>query len=254
MKKLKTILRKKSGRGANGQITVRHRGGRHKRYLRDIDYKRDKKEVSARVEAIEYDPNRNANVALLVYTDGERRYIIAPEGLEIGASLVASEFAPTEPGNTLPLGKIPAGTPVHNLEITPGKGGQMVRGAGSTAVVQGKEEDYILVKLPSGEIRRFLPECYATIGQVGNSTHRSRVIRKAGVNRRLGKRPTVRGVAMHPGAHPHGGGEGRSGVGLKYPKTYAGRPAVGRTRKKNKYSNDMIIKRRKPGKHQRNIK
>lgn len=250
--KLKTILPKRSGR-SKGKVTVRHQGGRHKRYLREIDFKRDKKEVQGRVISIEYDPNRNTNVALIFYTDGEKRYIIAPEGLIIGANVVSSEFAGIEAGNALPLGKIPAGTPVHNIEIRPGKGGQMVRGAGSAAVVQGKEGEYILVKLPSGELRRFLPEASATVGQVGNSTYRLQRVKNAGVNRRRGIRPSVRGVAMHPGAHPHGGGEGRSGVGLKYPKRYSGTKAVGRTRKKYKYSNALIVNRRKAGRHQQNI-
>lgn len=251
--KLKTILPKKSGR-SGGKVTVRHQGGRHKRFLREIDYKRDKKDVAGTVSAIEYDPNRNANIAFISYTDGDKRYIIAPEGLNIGASVTASEFAPIEPGNALPVGKIPAGTAIHNIEIRPGKGGQMVRGAGSAAVVQGKEENYVLIKLPSGELRRFLPECYATIGQVGNSAYRTEKVGKAGRNRRRGRRPSVRGVAMHPGAHPHGGGEGRSGIGLKYPKRYSGTKAVGRTRKKKKYSNHLIVNRRKAGRHQKNIK
>lgn len=250
--KLKSILPKKSGR-SGGKITVRHQGGRHKRFLREIDYKRDKREIVGRVEAIEYDPNRNADIAFIAYTDGDKRYIIAPEGLKIGASVIASEFASIEPGNALPVSKIPAGTQVHNIEIRPGKGGQMVRGAGSAAVVQGKEENFILIKLPSGELRRFLPESYASIGQVGNSAYRLENVGKAGRNRRRGIRPSVRGVAMHPGAHPHGGGEGRSGIGLKYPKRYSGTKAVGRTRVKNKYSNGMIINRRKAGKHQKLI-
>jgi len=249
--KLKQILKKKSGRGASGSITVRHRGGRQKRFLRVVDTKRDKREIWAKVASIEYDPNRNANVALLNYTDGEKRYIIAPNGLNEGDRIIASELAPLKPGNALPLSKIPAGTEIHNIEIRPGKGGQMVKGAGSVAVIQGKEDDHVLVKLPSAEIRRFLPHCYATIGQVGNVEYRLDKVGSAGRNRRRGKRPTVRGLAMHPGAHPHGGGEGRSGIGLKYPKTYAGRKAVGRTRKRNKYSNKMIVKRRKPGKHQK---
>lgn len=252
--KLKQILRKKSGRNSSGSITVRHRGGRQKRFLRVIDTKRDKKDVWAKVASMEYDPNRNANVALLHYEDGEKRYIIAPNGLNMGDKIIASPVAPLTPGNALPLAKIPAGTEIHNIEIRPGKGGQMVKGAGSVAVVQGKEDDHVLVRLPSAEIRRFLPECYATIGQVGNPEYRSGVVGKAGRNRRRGKRPTVRGVAQHPGSHPHGGGEGRSGVGLKYPKTYTGRKAVGRTRKRNKYSSKMIVKRRKPGKHQKIIK
>lgn len=247
--KLKTILRKKSGR-SGGKVTVRHQGGRHKRFLRDIDYKRDKREIVGRVTAIEYDPNRNANIAFIAYTDGDKRYIIAPEGLKIGASVVASEMAAIEPGNALPVGKIPAGTQIHNIEIRPGKGGQMVRGAGSAAVLQGKEEDYVLIKLPSGELRRFLPESYASVGQVGNAIFRTQKLRKAGTSRRRGIRPSVRGVAMHPGAHPHGGGEGRSGIGLKYPKRYSGTKAVGRTRVKRKYSNNLIINRRKAGKHQ----
>jgi len=254
MAKLKRILKKNSGRNASGQITVRHQGGRQKRFYREVDFKRNKRDIWARVESIEYDPNRNAEVALLVYEDGEKRYIIAPAGLEVGNKVIASELAPLEPGNALPLAKIPAGAAIHNIEITPGKGGQLVKGAGSVATVQGKEDDYVLVKLPSAEIRRFLPECFATIGQVGNVTFGAQRTKNAGVNRRRGRRPSVRGVAMHPGAHPHGGGEGRSGVGLKYPKTYAGRKAVGRTRKKNKYSAGLIIKRRKPGKHQRNLK
>ena len=247
--KLKTILKKKSGR-VGGKVTVRHQGGRHKRFLRDVDYRRDKRDLRARVIAVEYDPNRNASVALLAYEDGEKRYIIAPEGLAVGAPVIASEFAPIEPGNALPLAKIPAGTAVHNLEIRPGKGGQMVRGAGSAAVVQGKEGDYMLVKLPSGELRRFLLNAWATIGMPSGGERRGIRIGKAGTNRRRGIRPTVRGVAMHPGAHPHGGGEGRSGVGMKYPKRYSGTKAVGRTRKHRKYSNKMIVTRRKAGRHQ----
>jgi len=249
MKKLKKILPKKAGRGVSGRITVRHQGGRQKRFLRQIDFKRNKRDIWGRVESIEYDPNRNADVALIVYADGERRYILAPEGLKPGQKIMASEKAPIETGNALPLKAIPAGTSIHNIEIKPGKGGQMVKAAGTAAVVQGKEEDYVLVKLPSSEIRRFKPECFATIGQIGRSEARSERIGKAGRKRRMGIRPTVRGVAQHPGSHPHGGGEGRSGVGLKYPKTPYGKPAVGRTRKKKKYSDKLIVKRRKPGKH-----
>ena len=247
--KLKHILPKHSGRGTSGRINVRHQGGRKKRYLRQVDFKRGKKDIWGVVESVEYDPNRNANIALLCYEDGERRYILAPVGLKEESKVIASDVAPIEPGNALPLSKIPAGTSIHNIEITPGKGGQMVRGAGSSAVVQGKEEKYIMIKLPSGEIRRFRPEGYATIGQVGNVDDRTIRIRNAGANRRKGIRPTVRGTAQHPGAHPHGGGEGRSGVGLKYPKTPYGKPAVGKTRKKKKYSSSLIIKPRKKGKH-----
>jgi large subunit ribosomal protein L2 len=249
MAKIKSILPKKSGRDASGKIVVRHRGGRQKRFLRNIDFEREKREVWGRVEKIQYDPNRNADLALILYEDGDRRYILAPKGLEQGRKVIASEEAPLEVGNALPLAKIPAGTEVHNIEIKPGKGGQMVKSAGSSAVVQGKEEDYILVKLPSGEIRRFRPECFATIGQVGKAEARSERIGKAGRVRRMGKRPTVRGTAQHPGSHPHGGGEGRSGVGLKHPKTPYGKPAVGKTRKKKKYSDDLIVKPRKKGKH-----
>lgn len=249
MGKLKKILPKNSGRDASGRIAVRHRGGRQKRFVRKIDSARDKREVWGKVERIEYDPNRNADLALIVYEDGERRYVLAPKGLKKGGKVIASESAPLEVGNALPLDKIPAGTEVHNLEIKPGKGGQMVKSAGAAAVVQGKEEDYILVKLPSGEIRRFRPECYATIGQVGRSDKKGERIGKAGRKRRMGVRPTVRGTAQHPGSHPHGGGEGRSGVGLKHPKRPSGRPAVGKTRKKKKYSDDLIVKPRKKGKH-----
>lgn len=249
MKPLMTILPKKSGRGATGKITVRHHGGRQKRFLRNIDFKRDKKDVWAMVEAIEYDPNRNAQVALLLYEDGERHYVLAPIGLSVGGKVIASESAPIEPGNALPLVKIPIGTSIHNIEIKEGKGGQMVKSAGSAATVQGKEGECVLVKLPSGEIRRFSQGAWATIGQVGNADYKTKRIGKAGTKRRMGIRPSVRGVAMHPAAHPHGGGEGRSGVGMKYPKTPYGKPAVGKTRKKKKYSNKLIVQGRKLGPH-----
>jgi large subunit ribosomal protein L2 len=249
MRKVKTILKKKSGRSSSGRISVRHKGGRVKRFLREIDFKRDKLDVWGRVESIDYDPNRNCDIARIVYEDGGRRYILAPDGLKVGDRVISSDSAPIEVGCSLPLSKIPVGTSIHNIEIRPGKGGQMVKSAGNVATVQSREEDYVVVKLPSGEVRKFKPECRATIGQVGKHNYRTRVFRKAGTMRRLGKRPTVRGVAMHPGAHPHGGGEGRSGVGLKYPKTPYGKPAVGKTRKKKKYSDKLIITKRKPGKH-----
>lgn len=248
MKSLKTILPKKSGR-SGGTISVRHRGGRHKRFMRKLDFKRDKRDVWARVEDIEYDPNRNADLALLLYEDGERRYILAPDGLKVGGKVMAGEAASFDPGNALPLGKIPVGTSIHNLEMTPGKGGQVVKSAGSVATIQGREEDFVLVVMPSSEIRRFDKNCYATVGQVGNAHISSERIGKAGRSRRMGKRPTVRGTAQHPGAHPHGGGEGRSPVGMKHPKTVYGRAAVGKTRRKKKYSDRLIVKRRKPGKH-----
>jgi large subunit ribosomal protein L2 len=248
MATLKKILPKKSGR-SDGTITVRHQGGRKKRFLREVDFKRDKRDIWAQVETVEYDPNRNADIALLIYEDGERRYILAPDGLKLGQKIITSEAAPLNVGNALPLAKIPVGTQIHNIEIRPGKGGQMVKSAGAVATIQGKEGDYVLVRLPSSETKRIRPGCFATIGQVGNTEARTGRIGKAGRKRRMGIRPTVRGTAQHPKAHPHGGGEGRSGVGLKYPKTPYGKPAVGKTRKKKKYSDKLIVKRRKPGPH-----
>ncbi len=227
MKRLKSILQKRSGR-AHGIVVVRHQGGAPKRFMREVDFKRDKIDIWGKVQAIEYDPNRNSDLALVIYEDGERRYILAPDKLEIGAKIISSEAAPLEVGNALPLKAIPVGTQIHNIEITRGKGGQMVKGAGSVATIFGKEDNWILVKLPSGEIRRFDPEAFATVGQVGNIEAKERVWRKAGTSRHMGIRPTVRGVAMHPDSHPHGGGEGRSGVGMKYPKTVYGRRAVGK--------------------------
>jgi len=247
MTKLKTLLKKSSGR-SKGTITVRHQGGRAKRFLRVIDFKRSKKDVWAKVEAIEYDPNRNARIAKLVYPDGTRSYIIAPVSLEEGMKVIASNDAPLEVGNCLPLAKIPVGTAVHNIEIRSGKGGQIARGAGIVAFVFGKDETHILIKMPSSEIRKFDPLCTAVIGQVGNVDDKNKNLRKAGANRWRGKRPTVRGVAMHPGAHPHGGGEGRSGIGLKYPKTPWGKKAVGKTRSPKKYSDSVIVHGRKRGK------
>jgi large subunit ribosomal protein L2 len=247
-KKLKRILSKKSGR-SHGTVTVRHQGGRHKRFLRRIDFKRDKIDMVGKVVGIEYDPNRGADIALISYSDGEQRYILATKDMKLGNMIVSGESAPLTDGNSLPLVKIPIGTSVHNIEITPGKGAQMVRGAGSSAVIQGKEDDWVLVKLPSTEIKRFLPNAMATIGQLSNEHIKSERVHNAGTNRRRGIRPTVRGTAQNPGSHPHGGGEGRSGVGLKYPKTPYGKPAVGKTRKKGKYSDKLIISKRKPGKH-----
>ncbi|KKR86176.1 MAG: 50S ribosomal protein L2 [Candidatus Woesebacteria bacterium GW2011_GWB1_41_10] len=243
MKNLKRILKKHSGR-RSGKVTVRHQGGRSKRFLREVDFKRDKIDVWGTVEVIEYDPNRNARLALVLYEDGERRYILCPDGVEVGSKVIASENAPIEVGNTLAMRIIPVGAQIHNLEVRPGKGGQMVKSAGSVAAVFGKEDDWVLVKLPSGEIRRFDPKARATIGQVGNIEAKNRIFKKAGTKRNMGIRPSVRGTAMHPNAHPHGGGEGRSGVGMKYPKTVYGRKAVGKTRIKNKYSDKMIVQRR----------
>ncbi len=245
--KLKKILKNMAGR-RTGIITVRHQGGREKRFLREIDFKRRKSDVWGKVEAIEYDPNRNAEVALILYEDGERRYILAPLGLKAGDKVVASINAPVERGNSLPLKGIPVGTQIHNIEITPGKGGQMVKSAGSFAVIFGREEDWVLVKLPSGEIRRFAPDAMATVGQIGNPDYKNEVKGKAGRVRHMGIKPSVRGVAMNPHAHPHGGGEGRSGVGLKHPKTVYGKSAVGKTRAKFKYSDRLIAQRRKGAK------
>lgn len=246
MKKLKRILPKRAGRDTKGQISVRRRGGREKRLLREIDFTRDKRGVPARVETIEYDPTRSADVALLLYQDGERRYILAPSGLKVGDKVLAGEDAEIKVGHALPLGKIPVGTQVHSLEIRPAKGAQMVRGAGAAAVIQGKEDSTVLVKLPSGEIRKFDPAAFATIGQVGRAEHKTEKLGKAGRARRMGKRPKVRGVAMHPGAHPHGGGEGRSGIGMPSPKSPWGKKTLGKkTRKPKKYSDKLIVKRRK---------
>jgi large subunit ribosomal protein L2 len=244
-KRLTWILSKNSGRSASGKVSVRHQGGRQKRYYREIDWKRDKKDVVGIVEALEYDPNRSANLALIRYSDGERRYILAPDGLAADAKIVAGEAAALTAGNALPLRAIPVGTLVHSVEIVPGKGAQVARGAGTAATVMGLENEYALVKLPSGEVRRFRPEAYATIGQVGNADWKNVEWGKAGRKRHRGIRPTVRGTAQNPKSHPHGGGEGRSGEGMN-PKTPWGKPARGkRTRSKFKYSNKLIAQRRK---------
>ena len=245
MRSLKTIKKKNSGRDATGQVVVRHQGGQHKRYLRSIDFKRNKFDVVGRVIAIEYDPNRTCDVALIQYADGDKRYILAPEGLKEQDTVSAGPKADIKVGNALPLSEIPVGTIVHNVELTPGKGGQLARGAGVGVGVSAKEGVYVHLKLPSGEIRRVRAEGMATIGQVGNVDWKNEVIGKAGRSRHMGIRPTVRGVAQNPRSHPHGGGEGRSGIGMPSPKTYTGRIAVGRTRKKKKYSNKNIVQRRK---------
>lgn len=245
MRSIKKLLAKQSGRNSSGKVTVRHQGGRVKRFLRVIDNKRDKKEIWGRIQAVEYDPNRNGLIGLTVYEDGEKRYTLLPVGVTANTKIIASEMAPIEVGNSLPLGKIPAGTGIYNIEIVPGKGGQLVKSAGSVAVIQGKENEYTLVKMPSGELRRFRQDVWATVGQVSNVEARNRRLGKAGLRRKMGIRPTVRGVAMHPKAHPHGGGEGRSSVGMKAPKTPWGKPAVGKTRNKKKYSNSFIVTKRK---------
>lgn len=245
MKRLKRILPKRSGRDAQGRVAVRHQGGRHKRFLRIIDFRRDKRNITAQVEELEYDPNRNTRIARLVYQDGERRYIIAPQGLSVGDKVESGEDVPVRPGNALPLGRIPVGAAVHNIEITPGKGGQIVRGGQTSAVIQSRDGQNVNVKLPSGETRRFFALSWATVGQVSGG-RRGR-LGKAGRRRHMGIRPTVRGTAMHPAAHPHGGGEGRSGEGMP-PKTPWGKPARGvKTRKRHKYSDKLVVERRRIG-------
>lgn len=245
-KKLFKILKKHSGRNNTGKVTVRHQGGGEKQFLREIDFKRDKHDISAKVETIEYDPNRTANVALLLYQDGERRYILAPQGLKVGDKVVSGKKAELKVGNALPLKKIPVGTIIHNIELTLGKGGQLVRGAGGGAVLQAKEGGYGTIKLPSGEQRKVSTECFATIGQVGNSQWKAVKLGKAGRKRHMGIRPTVRGVAQNPRSHPHGGGEGRSGIGMPSPKSPWGKRTLGKkTRKRKKYSDKLIIKRRR---------
>ena len=246
----KTLLakghKKRQGRNSHGRITVRHRGGGVKKKKRLIDWKRNKFGVPATVKRIEYDPMRGAHVALLFYKDGEKRYIVAPDNLEIGQVVVSGPDAEVKTGNTLPLEKIPVGVPIHNLELRSGRGAQMVRGAGVAAYVQSKEDKMVTVLLPSKELRLINKACLATIGQVGNQDWKNRKIGKAGRKRLMGIRPTVRGTAQHPGSHPHGGGEGKTGVGMKYPKTPWGKHALGKkTRKKNKQSNKWIVRDRR---------
>jgi len=237
------------GRNSRGIVTSRHRGGGHKRLYRTIDFRRDKHNVPAKVAAIEYDPNRNARIALLFYQDGEKRYILAPSGLEVGTIIIAGVDAPYEVGNALPLGRIPLGTEVHNIELVPGRGGQMVRAAGASAQVIAKEGDYVTLRLPSKEMRMVRRECYATIGTVGNADARNLKLGKAGRTRHLGKRPEVRGSAMNPVDHPHGGGEGRAPIGRSAPVSPWGKPALGsKTRKKRKPSDAYIVRRRQAAK------
>lgn len=246
MSKLKRILPKKSGRDAQGHISVRHQGGRQKRYLRIIDWKREKHNILASVIAVEYDPNRTADLALLQYTDGQRRYILCPQGLEVGDKVISGEKVEIKVGNALSLANIPVGTVVHNIELHPGRGGQIVRSAGAGAAVVAQENEYTQLKMPSGEIRKIKNVCSATVGQVGNLDWKNVKIGKAGRKRLMGVRPTVRGVAQNPRSHPHGGGEGRSGIGMPSPKSPWGKPTLGkRTRKKKRYSNKYIVKRRK---------
>lgn len=244
-KSLLAPLPKKAGRNNQGKITVRHHGGGHKKQYRIIDFKRNKDNVPAKVATIEYDPNRSANIALLHYVDGEKRYIIAPKELKVGQILVSGETADIKVGNALPLANIPVGTLIHNIELKPGKGGQLVRSAGASAQVLGKEGKYVLVRLKSGEVRMILATCRATIGEVGNEQHGLVNIGKAGRTRWLGKRPTVRGSVMNPNDHPHGGGEGRTSIGRKSPMSPWGKPTLGKkTRSKKARSNKFIVRAR----------
>lgn len=245
MNKLKTIKKQKSGRDASGKVVVRHQGGQHKRFLRLIDFKRNKFEIEGKVVAIEYDPNRTCDIALIKYPDGDKRYILCPVGLKVGDVVKSGNEVDAVLGNSLRLSAIPVGTVVHNIEITPGKGGQIARSAGTGAIVTAREGEYVHLKMPSNEIRKFKGLAFASVGQLGNIDHKNEKIGKAGRARHMGRRPTVRGVAQNPRSHPHGGGEGRSGIGMPAPKTYAGRVAVGNTRKKKKYSDKNILKRRK---------
>ena len=242
-KSLLAPLTKKGGRNNRGRVTVRHRGGGHKRRYRIVDFKRDKS-GQAEVLAIEYDPNRTARIALVRYEDGTKRYIVAPDGLHVGDSIQSGDDAAVTVGNATKLGNLPTGTLVHNVETSPGKGGQLAKSAGTVAQVMAHEGGYTLVRLPSGEMRRVLSECGATVGQVSNLDHKNQKLGKAGRNRHRGRRPTVRGSVMSPAAHPHGGGEGRSGIGLPGPKTPWGKPALGHRTRKNKRTDKFILRRR----------
>lgn len=250
MKKLKYIKKKHSGRDSTGKVVVRHQGGQQKRYMRVIDFKREKFGISGKVISVEYDPNRTTDIALIHYSDGEKRYILRPLDLKVG-DVVASDLGEIDSraGNAMPLEVMPLGTVVHNVEITPRRGGQMARSAGTSAIVAAREGGHVHLKLPSGEIRKIRSSCMATVGQLGNIDWKNEVIGKAGRKILMGIRPTVRGVAQNPRSHPHGGGEGRSGIGMTSPKTYAGRSAVGKTRRPHKYSDKYIVQRRKKSKH-----
>jgi len=241
------VRKKHSGRNSYGRITVRHQGGGNRQLVRMVDYKRDKRGIPARVAAIEYDPNRTARLALLHYADGEKRYIVAPLGLKVGDTLLSSGQAEIRPGNCLPISNIPVGTMIHNIELKEGKGGQLVRAAGAAAQLLAKEGDYAQVRLPSGEVRLVRQVCYATIGQVGNLDHQNVKLGKAGRKRHMGIRPTVRGTAMSPRDHPHGGGEGRQPTGMPGPKSPWGRPTRGYKTRRNKTSDKFIVRRRNSG-------
>ena len=244
-----TVIRKqRSGRNSAGRVTVRHRCGGARRQIRLVDFKREKTSIPAKVMAIEYDPNRTARLALLFYADGEKRYIIAPIGVKVGDTLMSGARAEIKPGNNLPLANIPVGTNIHAIELQPGKGAQMVRSAGTSAQLLAKEGKYAQIRMPSGEVRLVLQECSASIGQVGNVEHSNIKLGKAGRKRHLGRRPEVRGTAMSPRDHPHGGGEGRTGIGMPGPKTPWGAPALGYKTRRNKRTNDMIVRQRSKSK------
>ncbi|MCC7354778.1 MAG: 50S ribosomal protein L2 [Anaerolineae bacterium] len=243
-KSLVRNLKKNAGRNVRGKVTVRHRGGGSKRLYRAVDFKRDKQGIPARVSAIEYDPNRSARIALLVYADGEKRYIVAPVGLKVSDTVMSGPQAEVKVGNTLPLANIPLGTLIHNIELQAGKGGQLVRSAGTAAQLLAKEGDYAQVRLPSGEMRRIRVECMATVGQVGNLDHSNIRLGKAGRKRHMGRRPEVRGTAMTPRDHPHGGGEGRQPAGMPGPKTPWGKPTRGYKTRRNKITDQYIVRRR----------
>jgi large subunit ribosomal protein L2 len=244
IRSLLTIKKKTSGRDAQGHVSIRHRGGEQKRFLREIDWKREKLDIKAKVISIEYDPGRTADIALLVYEDGAKSYILAPAGLKVGDTVVYSENAPIKEGNCLPLKNIPVGVPIHCLSFKVGKGAQLVKSAGNAAYVQSIDGDKATIKLPSGEVRIFKADSKATIGQVGNADHSNQKLTKAGQSRLRGIRPTVRGVAQNPHSHPHGGGEGRSSIGM-HPKTKWGKSAFKKTRKRKKASNRLIVNHRK---------
>lgn len=237
-------LRKSGGRNAYGRVTVRHRGGGHRRFIRVVDFKRDKRDIPAKVAAIEYDPNRTARLALLHYADGEKRYIVAPVDLRVGDAVMAGAGAEIRSGNALPISNIPVGTLIHNIEVKAGRGGQMVRSAGGAAQLLAKEGDFAQIRMPSGEVRLIHQVCYATIGQIGNLDHGNVKLGKAGRKRHKGIRPTVRGSAMSPRDHPHGGGEGRQPIGLAGPKSPWGKPTLGYKTRRNKKSDQLIVRRR----------
>lgn len=246
LKRLTQLLSKNSGRNSTGTITVRHQGGRKKRFYREVDFKRVKDGITGVVKAIEYDPNRSAHLALVYYKDGDKRYIIASSNTKVGDVIVSGIEVEPQAGNAMPLSTIPVGTTIHNIELRPGHGATIVRSAGTSAIILSRDENQVIVRLPSGEVRIFDPRCRATIGQVSNVDHGNEMLGKAGRSRHMGIRPAVRGTAMDPRSHPHGGGEGRSGIGLKAPKSVYGKRTLGvRTRAKKKHSNKYIVSRRK---------